>query len=45
MVIDRLIYFDIILVFDIYIDSLVGEIENVKCWIEVYVKGFEEKVV
>ncbi|MGJ8485386.1 GGDEF domain-containing protein [Pseudoalteromonas sp. SYSU M81236] len=43
-VIDRLIYFDTTLVFDTYIDSLVGEIENAKRRTEVYAKGLEEKV-
>jgi len=43
-IIDKLIYFDTTLVFDTYIDSLVGEIENAKRRTEVYAKGLEEKV-
>ncbi|MCF7498866.1 GGDEF domain-containing protein [Pseudoalteromonas sp. L1] len=42
--VDKLIYFDTTLVFDTYIDSLVGEIENAKRRTEVYAKGLEEKV-
>ncbi|QMW15640.1 GGDEF domain-containing protein [Pseudoalteromonas sp. MT33b] len=43
-IIDKLIYFDTTLVFDTYIASLVGEIENAKRRTEVYAKGLEEKV-
>lgn len=41
---DRLIYFDTTLVFDTYIDSLVGEIESAKRITEEYAKSLEEKV-
>ncbi len=41
---DKLLYFDVTLVFDTYIDSLVGEIETAKKRTEVYAKGLEEKV-
>jgi len=41
---DKLLYFDITLVFDTYIDSLVGEIEAAKRKTEVYAKSLEEKV-
>lgn len=41
---DKLLYFDITLVFDTYIDCLVGEIENAKNRTEVYAKSLEEKV-
>ncbi|MDX1795401.1 MAG: GGDEF domain-containing protein [Hydrogenovibrio sp.] len=41
---EKLIYFDTTLVFDTYIDSLVGEIENAKRKTELYAKGLEEKV-
>jgi len=41
---DKLLYFDITLVFDTYIDCLVGEIENAKNKAETYAKGLEEKV-
>jgi GGDEF domain-containing protein len=41
---DKLLYFDTTLVFDTYIDSLVGEIENAKSKTEVYAKSLEEKV-
>lgn len=41
---DKLLYFDITLVFDTYIDSLVGEIENAKERTEVYAKSLEDKV-
>jgi len=41
---DKLLYFDITLVFDTYIDSLVGEIENAKNRTELYAKSLEEKV-
>ena len=44
LAVDKLIYFDTTLVFDTYIDSLVGEIENAKRRTEVYAKGLEEKV-
>lgn len=43
-VFDRLLYFDITLVFDTYIDSLVGEIESAKRRTEIYAKSLEEKV-
>lgn len=43
-ILDRLIYFDITLVFDTYIDSLVGEIETAKRRTESYAKSLEEKV-
>jgi len=43
-VLDKLFYFDITLVFDTYIDSLVGEIENAKNKTEEYAKSLEEKV-
>jgi len=42
---DRLLYFDITLVFDTYIDSLIGEIETERQKTEVYAKSLEEKVV
>ena len=41
---DKLLYFDITLVFDTYIGSLVGEIETAKERTEVYAKSLEEKV-
>ncbi|MDH5485761.1 MAG: protoglobin domain-containing protein, partial [Gammaproteobacteria bacterium] len=41
---DKLLYFDTTLVFDTYIDSLVGEIEAAKRRTEIYAKGLEEKV-
>lgn len=41
---DKLLYFDITLVFDTYIGSLVGEIETAKQRTEVYAKSLEEKV-
>ncbi|MDY6942367.1 MAG: GGDEF domain-containing protein [Pseudomonadota bacterium] len=41
---DRLIYFDTTLVFDTYIDSLVGEIETAQKRTEIYAKSLEEKV-
>ena len=41
---DKLLYFDTTLVFDTYIDCLVGEIENAKNKTEVYAKSLEEKV-
>ncbi|MCW8930719.1 MAG: GGDEF domain-containing protein [Gammaproteobacteria bacterium] len=41
---DKLIYFDTTLVFDTYIDCLVGEIENAKNKTERYAKSLEEKV-
>jgi diguanylate cyclase (GGDEF)-like protein len=43
-VLDKLFYFDITLVFDTYIDSLVGEIESAKRKTEAYAKSLEEKV-
>jgi len=42
--IDKLLYFDITLVFDTYIDSLVGQIESEKNKTEVYAQGLEEKI-
>lgn len=42
---DKLLYFDVTLVFDTYIDSLVGEIEAAKRRTEVYAKGLEKKVI
>lgn len=41
---DKLLYFDVTLVFDTYIDCLVGEIENEKNKTEIYAKSLEEKV-
>ncbi len=41
---DKLIYFDTTLVFDTYIDSLVGEIESAKNKAEAYAEILEEKV-
>lgn len=41
---DKLLYFDITLVFDTYIDSLVSEIESEKKKTEDYAKGLEEKI-
>jgi len=41
---DKLLYFDTTLVFDTYIDCLVGEIANAKNKTEVYAKSLEEKV-
>ncbi len=41
---DKLLYFDTTLVFDTYIDCLVGEIENAKNKTEVYAKSLEKKV-
>ncbi|MCW8827190.1 MAG: GGDEF domain-containing protein [Gammaproteobacteria bacterium] len=41
---EKLIYFDTTLVFDTYIDSLVGEIEAAKKRTEDYAKSLEEKV-
>ena len=43
-VLDKLLYFDVTLVFDTYIDSLVGEIESAKNRTEIYAKSLEEKV-
>jgi diguanylate cyclase (GGDEF)-like protein len=40
---NKLLYFDITLVFDTYIDSLVGEIETAKQRTEVYAKTLEDK--
>jgi len=42
---DKLFYFDITLIFDTYIDSLVGEIESAKNRTEIYAKSLEDKVV
>ncbi|MEW6991788.1 GGDEF domain-containing protein [Colwelliaceae bacterium 6441] len=41
---DNLFYFDTTLVFDTYIDSLVGEIESAKRKTEEYAKSLEKKV-
>lgn len=41
---DNLLYFDTTLVFDTYIDSLVGEIESAKRKTEAYAKSLEDKV-
>jgi diguanylate cyclase len=41
---DNLFYFDTTLVFDTYIDCLVGEIESAKRKTEAYAKSLEEKV-
>lgn len=41
---DKLFYFDTTLVFDTYIDSLVGEIESAKRKTEAYAKSLEDKV-
>lgn len=41
---DKLLYFDTTLVFDTYIDSLVGEIENAKRRTELYATSLEQKV-
>jgi len=41
---DKLLYFDITLVFDTYIDSLVGQIETEKGKTELYARSLEEKV-
>ena len=41
---DKLLYFDITLVFDTYIDSLVGEIQNARKRTEIYAKSLEDKV-
>ncbi len=43
-VLDRLIYFDVTLVFDTYIESLVEEIKNAKHRTEIYAKSLEVKV-
>ncbi|MCF6310181.1 MAG: GGDEF domain-containing protein [Sulfurimonas sp.] len=40
---DKLLYFDVTLVFDTYIGSLVGEIESAKEKTEIYAKSLEEK--
>ena len=41
---DKLLYFDITLVFDSYIDSLVGDIKTAKRKTEEYAKSLEDKV-
>ena len=41
---DKLLYFDITLVFDTYIGSLISEIENAKQKTEIYARSLEEKV-
>ncbi|MBB1488558.1 GGDEF domain-containing protein [Oceanospirillum sediminis] len=43
-VLDKLFYFDITLVFDTYIGSLVGEIETAKRHTENYAKNLEDQV-
>lgn len=43
-VLDRLLYFDVTLVFDTYIESLVEEIKNAKHRTEIYAKSLEVKV-
>ncbi|NVK37424.1 MAG: GGDEF domain-containing protein [Gammaproteobacteria bacterium] len=43
-VLDKLLYFDTTLVFDTYIGSLVGEIENAKRRTELYATSLEQKV-
>ncbi|MDH5592452.1 MAG: GGDEF domain-containing protein [Gammaproteobacteria bacterium] len=44
MALDKLLYFDITLVFDTYIDSLVDEIETAKRRTEIYAQSLELKV-
>jgi len=41
---DKLLYFDTTLIFDTYIDSLVGEIESAKKQTEIYATSLEIKV-
>ena len=41
---DKLIYFDTTLVFDAYIESLIGETENAKRKAELYAQDLEKKV-
>lgn len=41
---DKLLYFDVTLVFDTYIESLIGEIQTAQHRTEVYAKSLEEKV-
>ena len=41
---DKLLYFDITLVFDTYISNLIGEIETEKKKTEAYAKSLEEKI-
>jgi diguanylate cyclase (GGDEF)-like protein len=41
---DKLLYFDTTLIFDTYIESLIGEIENAKRRTEAYAKSLEKKV-
>ncbi len=41
---DKILYFDITLVFDAYVDSLVGEVKIAKRRTEIYAKSLEEKV-
>lgn len=41
---DKLLYFDTTLIFDTYITSLIGEIENEKKRTELYAQSLEEKV-
>ncbi len=43
-ILDKLLYFDTTLVFDTYIGSLVGEIENAKRRTELYATSLEQKV-
>ena len=42
---DKLLYFDTTLVFDTYIDSLVGELDTAKKRTELYAKSLELKVI
>lgn len=42
--VDKLLYFDTTLVFDTYIDSLIGQIETEKRKTEAYARGLEEKI-
>jgi len=42
---DKLVYFDTTLVFDAYIDCLVGEIESAKKKTETYAQGLEQKII
>jgi len=43
-ILDKLLYFDTTLVFDTYIESLVGEIKTAKSKTEVYAQSLEKKV-
>ncbi len=42
---DKLVYFDTTLIFDAYIDSLVGEIESAKNKTEAYAASLEKKLL